>query len=71
MEQRIVYQNDDGGVSVIAPNYAGGYTVEDAKAAIPAGKPYKVVDVADIPADRSERMAWTVDPADLTDGVGE
>ena len=71
MEKRIVYQNDDGGVSVIAPNYAAGYTVKDAKAAIPPGKPYKIVDVADIPTDRSERMAWTVDPADLTDGVGE
>lgn len=32
--------------------------------------PYKIVDVADIPTDRSERMQWTVDEADLTDGVG-
>ena len=70
MELRIVYQNDDGGVSVIAPNYEGGYTIEDAISAIPAGKPYKIVDAADIPSDRSERMAWTVDLADLTDGVG-
>ena len=32
--------------------------------------PYKIVDAADIPSDRSERNAWTVDEADLTDGIG-
>jgi hypothetical protein len=37
---------------------------------VPAGKPFKIVNVSDIPSDRSERDAWTVDEADLTDGVG-
>jgi hypothetical protein len=37
---------------------------------VPTGKPYKIVDVADIPADRGQRDAWTVNEADLTDGVG-
>jgi hypothetical protein len=37
---------------------------------VPAGKPFKIVDAADIPSDRSERDAWTVDEADLTDGIG-
>lgn len=32
--------------------------------------PYKIVDVADIPTDRTERDLWEVDEADLTDGVG-
>jgi hypothetical protein len=33
-------------------------------------RPYKIVDVADIPTDRQWRNEWTVDAADLTDGVG-
>ena len=37
---------------------------------VPAGKPYKIVDANEIPADRSQRNAWTVADADLTDGVG-
>jgi hypothetical protein len=37
---------------------------------VPAGKPYKIVDAADLPTDRAYRNAWTVDEADLTDGVG-
>lgn len=73
MTQRIIYQTDDGGVAVIIPT-------PDAVAAlgidaialkdVPTGKPYKIVDAADIPSDRSERSAWEVDEAELTDGVG-
>jgi len=37
---------------------------------VPTGKSYKIVDVADIPTDRQWRNEWTVDVADLTDGVG-
>lgn len=33
--------------------------------------PYKIIDVSELPADRSQRDLWTVDEADLTDGVGE
>lgn len=70
---RIVYQNDTGGVAVIipTPEALDLYGIEAiAKKDVPAGKPYKIVDAADIPADRSEREAWTVDEADLTDGIG-
>jgi hypothetical protein len=37
---------------------------------VPHNKPFKIVDVSDIPSDRTFRGAWTVDEADLTDGVG-
>lgn len=37
---------------------------------VPFGQPYKIVDVEDIPTDRSTRAAWTVDEAELTDGHG-
>ena len=37
---------------------------------MPTGYKYKIVDVTDVSADRSFRNAWTVDEADLTDGLG-
>jgi hypothetical protein len=73
MNQQIIFQNDEGGVSVIvpSPNCLQEHTIEEIAAKdVPAGKPYKIVDVADIPSDRTFRNAWTVDEADLTDGVG-
>jgi hypothetical protein len=33
-------------------------------------RPYKIVDASEIPTDRQWRDFWTVDEADLTDGVG-
>ena len=71
MTQRIIYSNDDGSVSVIIPAPDCGLTVEQiALKDVPFGKPFKIIDVADLPADRTQRNAWTVDEADLTDGVG-
>lgn len=72
MEKRIIYQNDAGGVSVIVPWLGSGLTVEQIAAKdVPTGKPYKIIDVVDVPSDRAERDAWVVDEALLTDGVGE
>jgi hypothetical protein len=73
MKQRIIYPTDDGGVAVIAPssNCLQEHTIEEIAAKdVPAGKPYKIVDVADIPSDRTFRNAWEVDVSTLTDGVG-
>lgn len=71
MTKRIIYQTDDGGVAVIIPAPECGLTIEEiALKDVPVGKPFKIVDVADIPADRSQREGWVVDEADLTDGVG-
>jgi hypothetical protein len=70
MNQRIIYQNDSGGVSIIIPADCGMTIEEIAAKDVPTGKPYKVVEVSDIPADRSARDAWFVDESDLTDGVG-
>lgn len=71
--QRIIYQNDDGGIAVIIPTPAALalYGIDAiAQKDVPAGRPYKIIDATDLPADRSLRSAWTVDEADLTDGVG-
>ena len=70
MDQRIIYQNDEGGVAVIIPAECGLTIEEIAAKDVPTGKAYKIVDVADIPTDRQWRNEWTVDEADLTDGVG-
>ena len=70
MNQRIIYPTDDGGVAVIIPAECGLTIEEIAAKDVPAGKPYKIVSVNDIPSDRTFRNAWTVNEADLTDGVG-
>jgi hypothetical protein len=71
MNQRIIYPTDDGGVAVIIPADECGLTIEEIAAKdVPAGKPYEIVDVSEIPSDRTFRDAWTVNEADLTDGVG-
>jgi hypothetical protein len=61
MIQRIIYPNDDGGVSILipTPEYLETHTIEELAAKdVPAGKPYQIVDVADIPTDRTFRNAW-------------
>ena len=59
MNQRIIYPTDDNGVAVIIPATDCELTLEEIAAKdVPAGKPYKIVDVADIPTDRTFRNAW-------------
>ena len=70
MEKRIIYQNDTGGVAVLIPADCGLTIEEIAAKDVPTGKPYKIVDASEIPTDRQWRDYWTVDEADLTDGVG-
>ena len=68
--KRIIYQNDDGGVAVIVPCDCGLTIEQIAAKDVPTGKVCKIVDVSEIPTDRQWRDEWTVDEADLTDGVG-
>jgi hypothetical protein len=70
---RIIYNQDNGVVAVIVPTseaLAQHSIQEIAVKDVPAGKPFKLVDAADIPTDRTDRDAWTVDDAELTDGIG-
>lgn len=100
--KRIIYQNDQRGVTVLIPphdddcSYSleeiaakdvppiktfvsnGSFNVDtETREAFPFGqivvtpRPYKIVDVSEIPSDRSERQGWSVDVVDLTDGVSE
>ena len=57
MNKRIIYPTDDG-VAVVVPADCGLTIEEIAAKDVPAGVSYKIVDVADIPEDRTFRNAW-------------
>ena len=70
---RIIFKQDNGTVAVIIPTQEAldlhgiqSIAIKD----VPAGKKFKIIDASDIPSDRSQRDAWTVDEAELTDGIG-
>jgi hypothetical protein len=63
-DYRIIYPNDDDSIAVVVP--APGIEQIEALKAVPTGKPYLVIDVSDIPTDRTFRNAWT---ADFTDAL--
>jgi hypothetical protein len=61
MNKRIIYPTDDGGVAIVipAPEALEAMTIEEIAAKdVPAGKPYKIIDTADVPTDRTFRNAW-------------
>jgi hypothetical protein len=61
--KRIIFPNQEGGVSIKIPSpewlSQPGNTMEKLAATLPAGTPFQIVDVADIPTDRTFRNAWT------------
>lgn len=64
----IIYPNDNGGVCVLTPAPECGLPIEEIAAKdVPAGKPWKIVDAADIPATREFRNAWTADFTEVTE----
>ena len=72
MTQRIIYKTDEG-LAVIIPSdeaLATRTIQEIADKDVPSGVAYKIVDVADIPSDRTFRNAWDIADSELSDGVG-
>jgi hypothetical protein len=69
--QVIIFQNGSGvSVCVPAPDALARFGIDAiARKDVPAGRPYKIIDDSELP-DRATRALWTVDVADLTDGVG-
>ena len=70
--QVILFNQDNGIPAVVMPTEEAlqqhgimAIAIKD----VPVGKPFKIVDAADLPTDVPQE-AWTVDEADLTDGVG-
>lgn len=59
MNQRIIYSTDEGGVVILIPAAECGLTIEEIAAKdVPAGKTFKIVDVSEVPTDRTFRNAW-------------
>ena len=59
MNERIIYPTPEGGVAVIIPAPECGLSIEEIAAKdVPAGVEYKIVDVSEIPSDRTFRNAW-------------
>jgi len=70
--KRIIYKQDNGVIAIIIPAINETMSIEEiARKDVPTGKAYKIVNVSEISSDRTFRDAWTIDDAELTDGVGE
>jgi hypothetical protein len=59
--QRIVYKTSTGiQIIVPSPEYMQSHTIEELAAKdVPTGLTYYIVDVSEIPTDRTFREAWT------------
>lgn len=68
MDKVILYPNDDGSLVLVIPCDCGITVEEIARKDVPAGKPFLIVDRADLP-DAAYVDAWTADFTD-PDGVG-
>ena len=61
MNKRIIYKTEDGGVAVIVPTeeWLEAHTIQQLAAKdVPPGAEFKIVDISDIPEDRTFRDAW-------------
>jgi len=57
--KRIIYKTEDNGVAIIVPILESGLTIEQiAEKDVPKNTPYIIIDVEDVPADRTFRDAW-------------
>ena len=71
--QKIIYKNEDGGISIISPIeslFKVVNIVDIAKVYVPSGVPYYIVEEEDIPVDRTFRAAWEIDVEATPSGVG-
>ena len=56
---RIIYPTPEGGVAIIIPAHECGLTIEQIAAKdVPAGVPFRIIDVSKVPSDRTFRNAW-------------
>lgn len=74
MSKVIIYKQDNGVVAIVRPTEEAIRTMgieAIAQKDVPTGKSFKIIDSGELPANREQRDAWTVDDAELTDGIGE
>jgi len=71
MAQRVIYRNPDNTIGIIVPAPNSTLTINQiADKDVPTGLAYVIVDETAIPADRTYRDAWDINPAELIDGIG-
>ena len=59
MAKRIIYTNEDGGVSIVVPATNSGLTIEEIAAKdVPNGVPFDIVEDTEIMSDCMFRNAW-------------
>ncbi len=59
MKKVIIYKLNDGGVAIVVPSPTWLSTLEELAAKdVPPNTPWKIVDVSEIPSDRTFRNAW-------------
>ena len=59
-DKRFIYQNDEGGISIVVPADKTDLTLDQIKDKdCPSGKKVYTVNKSAIPTDRSFRNAWT------------
>ncbi len=59
-DYRLIYENDDGGISIVSPADNCGLTLEQIKAKdCPSDRTVYTVNKSAVPTDRSFRDAWT------------
>ena len=71
--QKIIFKNPDNSVGIITPTQEAldKFGIDAiAKKDVPAGLPYKIVNISDIPEDRTFRDCWEWDTTVTPDGVG-
>lgn len=71
---KIIYKNTDGNLVIITPTAKGlaKMTIDEiARKDVPKGLSYKIIQNNELPTATEFRNAWTIDDAELTDGVGE
>ena len=59
-DSRFIYDNDEGGITIVVPSDNCGLTLDEIKAKdCPSGNTIYTVNKSVIPTDRSFRNAWT------------
>ena len=69
MTQVIIYPNDEGWLTVVSPAFECGLSIKEiARKDVPAGKPYHIINVDQLPQDNMFFNAWE---ADFTNAEGQ
>ena len=72
MSKVIIFERDNGGIVLLAPNYAwmqeNNVSLADvAKKDVPPGKKYLIIDESDVPEDHTFYDAWEADFTGVAD----